>query len=91
MDFLEGFLYFRKLCGGLSSPLRFARDRASPILYRVVRYRLRYGDTLCSFNLSLMLKLDNTTLTARIAKGIMKDYWKSSVDRSYTGGRCCGS
>ena len=38
------FRIFRTLCGAQPSPLRFAGNRASPFLYRVVRYRRRHGE-----------------------------------------------
>ena len=44
MDFVEGFVSFRKLCGVQPSPLRFDRKRTSPLLYGVVRYRRRHGE-----------------------------------------------
>ena len=38
LDFAEDFAHFRALCGVQSSPLIFARNCASPFLYRVARY-----------------------------------------------------
>ena len=44
MDSVGDFVYFRTLFGVQSSPLRFAQNRALPVLYKVVRYRSRHGE-----------------------------------------------